>query len=111
MKKQFLIALMSVFFILPVAAKDIKISFHVNGKCGMCEERIENALDIKGIKFADWSKETKMCTVKFNPDIISEKEIMLSKFSSVPIIFGPNSDMDGVMYLVKFEGKWYLAGF
>ena len=55
MKKQFLIALMCVFFILPVAAKDIKISFHVNGKCGMCEERIENALDIKGIKFADWS--------------------------------------------------------
>ena len=35
----------------------------------MCEERIENALDIKGVKFADWSKETKMCTVKFNPDI------------------------------------------
>lgn len=31
--------------------------------------------------------------------------------ASVPIIFGPNSDMDGVMYLVKFEGKWYLAGF
>ena len=22
----------------------------------MCEERIENALDIKGIKFADWSQ-------------------------------------------------------
>ncbi len=75
MKKQFLIIIMSVLFILPVAAKDIKISFHVNGKCGMCEERIENALDIKGIKFADWSKETKMCTVKFNPDIVSEKEI------------------------------------
>ena len=83
MKKQFLIALMSAFFILPVAAKDIKISFHVNGKCGMCEERIENALDIKGIKFADWSKETKMCTVKFNPDIISEKEFTKLLLSSV----------------------------
>ena len=75
MKNQFLITLMCVFFILPAAAKDVKISFQVNGKCGMCEERIENALDIKGIKFADWSQETKMCTVKFNPDIISEKEI------------------------------------
>ena len=55
MKKQFLIALMSVFFILPLAAKDIKISFHVNGKCGMCEERIENALDkvldLRGVYF------------------------------------------------------------
>tara|TARA_B100001939_G_C16808260_1_gene558795 strand:- start:258 stop:608 length:351 start_codon:yes stop_codon:yes gene_type:complete len=75
MKNQFLITLMCVFFILPVVAKDLKITFHVNGKCGMCEERIENALDIKGIKFADWSQETKICTVKFNPDIISEKEI------------------------------------
>ena len=75
MKNQFLITLMCVFFILPAAAKDVKISFQVNGKCGMCEERIENALDIKGIKFADWSQETKMCTVKFNPYIISEKEI------------------------------------
>lgn len=75
MKNQFFITLMCVFFTLPAAAKDVKISFQVNGKCGMCEERIENALDIKGIKFADWSQETKICKVKFNPDIISEKEI------------------------------------
>ena len=75
MKNQFLITLMCVFFILPVVAKDLKITFYVNGKCEMCEERIENALDIKGVKFADWSQETKMCTVKFNPDIISKKEI------------------------------------
>lgn len=75
MKNQFFITLMCVFFTLPAVAKDVKISFQVNGKCGMCEERIENALDIKGIKFADWSQETKICTVKFNTDIISEKEI------------------------------------
>ena len=56
MKNQFLITFMCILFILPAAAKDVKISFYVNGKCGMCEERIENALDIKGIKFADWSK-------------------------------------------------------
>ena len=42
----------------------------------MCEERIENALDIKGVKFADWSVETKMCTVKFNPEVISEKKFI-----------------------------------
>ena len=60
---------------LLINAQTKKTSFLVNGVCEMCEKRIENALDIKGIKFADWSKETKMCTVKFNPDIISEKEI------------------------------------
>ena len=31
MKNQFFITLMCVFFILPAAAKDVKISFQVNG--------------------------------------------------------------------------------
>ena len=47
-------------------AQNKKISFLVNGMCGMCEDRIENALDIKGISFASWNQETKMCNVTFN---------------------------------------------
>ena len=75
MKKQIILSLLFSMFLAAGFAKDKKITFHVNGKCGMCEERIENALDIKGVKLADWSVETKMCTVKFNPEVISEKEI------------------------------------
>jgi hypothetical protein len=29
----------------------------------MCKERIENALDIKGVKVATWSVETKICNI------------------------------------------------
>ena len=56
-------------------AQNKKISFLVNGMCGMCEERIENALDIKGISFASWSQKTKMCNVTYNMKKVSEKEI------------------------------------
>ena len=49
--------------------------------CGMCEERIENALDLKGISFASWNQETKICNVTYDMKKVSEKEIhqLLSK--------------------------------
>jgi len=34
----------------------------------MCKERIENAALIKGVKFAEWDKETKLIKVVFKPD-------------------------------------------
>lgn len=40
--------------------------FHVSGVCGMCKDRIENAALIKGVKLADWDKETKMLKVVFS---------------------------------------------
>ena len=52
-------------------AQKTKISFEVAGVCGMCEERIENALDTKGITYADWSQETKICQVTFNASKIT----------------------------------------
>ncbi len=41
----------------------------------MCETRIENMLDVKGIKIADWDIETKMCRVVYRKDQISEDQI------------------------------------
>lgn len=39
--------------------KNAKISFKVDGVCGMCKKRIETAaLKTKGVKFAIWSVET-----------------------------------------------------
>jgi len=39
--------------------KNAKISFEVDGICGMCKKRIETAtLKSKGVKFAIWSIET-----------------------------------------------------
>ncbi|MCK9481354.1 MAG: cation transporter [Bacteroidia bacterium] len=50
-------------------------SFQVNGCCGDCKERIEDALDIKGIRYAHWNKETHILTVTFNVNIITLDEI------------------------------------
>jgi hypothetical protein len=53
----------------------IDTKIFVNGMCDMCEERIEEALDIKGIKLADWDLDTKMCRIVYKEDVIKEQEI------------------------------------
>ena len=47
--------------------KIIETKFEVQGVCGMCEKRIEEAaLRTKGVKVADWDKESKVLKVVFN---------------------------------------------
>ena len=41
----------------------------------MCEKRIETALDVKGVNFADWDRQTKEILIKYNPRIITEEEL------------------------------------
>lgn len=44
-----------------VKNKNAKVSFEVEGVCGMCKKRIETAaLKTKGVKFATWSVDTHM---------------------------------------------------
>ena len=51
----------------------------VNGVCGMCEKRIEsNCLNIKGVKMADWNRETGMLKIVFNEKKISLDSIRIS---------------------------------
>lgn len=45
--------------------KIVETEFKVYGACEMCKERIENALSVKGVKYADWDIETKVCKVVF----------------------------------------------
>ena len=56
MKKIVLIKCMALFTMIAFAQeKNKKMKFDVNGKCGMCKERIEKAaLGVKGVKFASW---------------------------------------------------------
>lgn len=50
--------------------------FKVYGNCGMCEKTIEGSLKgIKGIKKADWNKDTKMMEVTFDKTLITLEEI------------------------------------
>tara|TARA_Y100000992_G_C21255453_1_gene488242 strand:- start:46 stop:387 length:342 start_codon:yes stop_codon:yes gene_type:complete len=65
-----------------------KVSFKVNGVCGMCKARIESVLDVKGISLASWSEETHICNVTYNSNKISEKEIhqlLASKGHDTPV--------------------------
>jgi copper chaperone CopZ len=49
--------------------------FKVYGNCGMCKTRIEKALTVKGVRYAVWDQETKILTVKFNPEVITLQEL------------------------------------
>ena len=52
---------------MAVFAQDKTEKIKVYGECGMCETRIEKAVnDLDGVSSADWNKETKMLEVKFN---------------------------------------------
>ena len=56
--------------------KIVEISFKVQGICGMCETKIETAaMELKGVKMADWDKHTKQLKVVYNRKKISENEI------------------------------------
>lgn len=53
-------------------------SLEVDGLCGMCKERIENAAYIKGVKQVNWDKETHQLDLVFRSDKVSKEEIIAS---------------------------------
>lgn len=81
MKKSILkyiaLAFAVIAFALPANAqkKKAEIKFTIYGNCDMCKERIEEALDVKGIIFAEWDKDTKIATVAYKTAKITENEI------------------------------------
>jgi copper chaperone CopZ len=60
---------------IATAQKKAEIAFQVSGVCGMCEDRIERALDVPGIIAADWDVESKKLTIAYKTKKISEKAI------------------------------------
>ncbi|MEZ4824725.1 MAG: hypothetical protein R3C61_00310 [Bacteroidia bacterium] len=49
--------------------------FKVEGVCGMCKNRIENAALVKGVKMAEWDQKSHLLKVVFDARKISEQEI------------------------------------
>lgn len=60
---------------LGASAKTITQTILVKGECDKCKDKIEAALDIPGVSFAEWNKETKMLTIRYNDNKISENDI------------------------------------
>ena len=56
-------------------AKTVTQKITVKGQCGECKERIEKALDIPGVSFAEWNVESKVLTIRYNNSKITEDEI------------------------------------
>lgn len=54
-----------------IFGKKVEARFQVEGVCGMCKDRIEGALDIKGVKFAEWDTKTGELFVVYKPKAIS----------------------------------------
>lgn len=70
-----LIALVAVSHFGYSQSKTTEDTLRVEGNCQMCKERIELALDMKGVKFAQWSPETKNLIVAYRNDKVTEEEI------------------------------------
>ncbi len=84
MKKS--ITLLFLFFILHAGAQEkskiITSSITVKGNCESCKKRIENAAEIKGVKFAEWNAETKTLKVTYRNDKVSLEKIVAAILQS-----------------------------
>jgi periplasmic mercuric ion binding protein len=56
-------------------SKVVNANIKVYGNCMMCKNRIETALDKKGVKLAKWDTKTKNLEVVYNSDKITEQQI------------------------------------
>jgi len=59
----------------PKPIKKLELSFEVECTCGMCKERIEKALDKKGVYKAIYDVKSKMLKVSYDPRKLEEIQI------------------------------------
>lgn len=69
-------------------SKVMTTSFKVSGVCGMCEERIEGALDVVGVKSAEWDQKTDSIVISYNP-----KKISVQDFHNLLAAAGHKTDL------------------
>ena len=51
------------------------ITLSVKGNCEECKKRIENAADIKGVKFSSWNEDKQSLTITYKTDKVTQAEI------------------------------------
>ena len=64
-----------LIFSVVAFAKTVTQKITVKGQCGECKEKIEKALDIPGVSFAEWNVDSKILTIRYNNSKISETDI------------------------------------
>lgn len=77
---KYLIVIITILFssfFASAQGKDIATdTIIVQGNCGMCKKRIEDAAYTKGVKRADWDSETKQLVLIYRPSKISKEEVL-----------------------------------
>jgi len=72
------IGILSLLFSVSSFAQDKTaktVTIAVKGNCEECKKRIENAADIKGVKFSSWDDDKQVITVTYKTDKVSLAEI------------------------------------
>jgi len=76
MKYIFSIAILCITQLLVAQSnKPVTENFTVGGTCNMCKERIERALDVKGVKFVEYTLSTHNLEVTYVPSKISHTSL------------------------------------
>ncbi len=78
----------------------------VSGVCGMCEERIENAALIKGVKKVEWTPESQKLIVVYRADKVSLEEIAQSIASAGHdngLVLSTDDEYDNVHSCCKYR--------
>jgi len=80
--KQIIIFLTILFSAVGTWAQDgkdvVTKTYKVDGNCGMCKKRIEEAAFVKGVKRAEWDKEKHLLTVTYKPSKTDDDAILKS---------------------------------
>ncbi len=58
-----------------IAQGDSTVTFKVSGACGMCKQRIEKSVKIKGVKQPSWDAASQSITLKYDPAVISLQSV------------------------------------
>ena len=80
MKKHILslLAVVAFTFNSTAQSKITETSIEVDGLCGMCKQRIENAAYLPGVKKVNWDKKSHQLDLTFRNDKVSKEEIIAS---------------------------------
>lgn len=82
-------------------------TFKVYGKCGMCKNRIEGAVnELEGVQSANWDVESKMLTVEYDPSKVEEMDIhkqIASVGHDTEKVKASDEDYKGLMGCCKYK--------
>ena len=71
----FIIAAITILTFSAQAQNKTADTIWVDGICGMCEDRIENALDVKGVWVAEWDIDSQELYVVYKESKITKTQI------------------------------------